>query len=273
MPDLSVILRAAGVNVREVGLWRAHVRPGSFAPVGNIVHHTADKGRGDSGLELLRVGRGQPNPLLGPLCNGSPREDGTLALLSAGRANHAGMGSGAVLDDVRADRRSSRPGPDTIVGNGLFYGWEVDNDGVGQPYPDAQIRTTVLVCAATSRHHGWSPYRTITHGRWSQRKADWSYCSTEQLQDLVADELRTPTVDLRPPPAKPQTGHPATVRLGDRGPVVKLLQQRLRANGHQLAADGVYGPDTLAAVRRHQRAWQLVVDGVVGPATWATLGR
>ena len=39
-----------------------------------------------------------------------------------------------------------------------------------------------------------------------------------------------------------------------------------------LAADGVYGPKTRAAVRRFQRNNGLVVDGIVGPQTLGALG-
>jgi peptidoglycan hydrolase-like protein with peptidoglycan-binding domain len=39
-----------------------------------------------------------------------------------------------------------------------------------------------------------------------------------------------------------------------------------------IAADGVYGPQTRAAVRRFQRREGLAVDGVAGPATLAALG-
>jgi peptidoglycan hydrolase-like protein with peptidoglycan-binding domain len=39
-----------------------------------------------------------------------------------------------------------------------------------------------------------------------------------------------------------------------------------------LAADGIYGPRTRAAVRHFQRAHGLAVDGVVGPQTLAALG-
>lgn len=192
LPDLALLLRSEGVRVREAPGWRSNVRPGGFAPVGNLVHHTADKGVGDSGLEVLRRGR---SDLLGPLCNGSPREDGELVLLSAGRANHAGMGSGVVLDRVRRDLAPTGTARslglrDTVVGNGLFYGWEVDNDGLGQPYPPAQVETTVRVCAATSRAHGWSPKRTILHAEWTRRKSDWSHCAGDELRELVADRLR-----------------------------------------------------------------------------------
>ena len=39
-----------------------------------------------------------------------------------------------------------------------------------------------------------------------------------------------------------------------------------------ITADGIYGPQTRAAVRRFQRAHGLIVDGIVGPVTLRALG-
>ena len=58
-----------------------------------------------------------------------------------------------------------------------------------------------------------------------------------------------------------------TVRRGDRGPHVEVLQGLVG-----VAADGIFGPKTEQAVRMFQQRRGLVVDGVVGRMTWAALG-
>jgi peptidoglycan hydrolase-like protein with peptidoglycan-binding domain len=61
------------------------------------------------------------------------------------------------------------------------------------------------------------------------------------------------------------------VRKGDRDHPVLTLQHLLRAREHAMAADGVFGPRTDAAVRVFQGEEGLVVDGVVGPRTWSAV--
>lgn len=51
------------------------------------------------------------------------------------------------------------------------------------------------------------------------------------------------------------------------------LQERLEELGYgPLAKDGVYGSETVAAVRAFQRDHGLAADGVAGPLTWQALG-
>ncbi len=52
---------------------------------------------------------------------------------------------------------------------------------------------------------------------------------------------------------------------------VKALQTLLVADGAPLEVDGVFGPETEAAVKRFQAERGLLDDGVVGPVTWAAL--
>ncbi|MET0406117.1 MAG: peptidoglycan-binding protein [Cystobacter sp.] len=62
-----------------------------------------------------------------------------------------------------------------------------------------------------------------------------------------------------------------TVRIGDSGPNVLYLQQRLSQRGYILSVDGMFGPGTQTAVIQFQRGQGLTADGVVGPMTWQAL--
>lgn len=72
-------------------------------------------------------------------------------------------------------------------------------------------------------------------------------------------------VPAAPLPANPTVS--VTLRLGSRGEAVKVVQRIVGAT-----ADGVFGPKTLAAVKRYQASKGLVVDGIVGPKTRAAMG-
>ena len=65
----------------------------------------------------------------------------------------------------------------------------------------------------------------------------------------------------------PPAGGGSSAGSGASGSSVSAIQRALG-----IAADGVYGPQTRAAVRRFQRREGLAVDGVAGPATLAALG-
>jgi peptidoglycan hydrolase-like protein with peptidoglycan-binding domain len=61
------------------------------------------------------------------------------------------------------------------------------------------------------------------------------------------------------------------VKSGSNGHPIKTLQYLLQARGHSVAVDGVFGPNTEAAVKAFQASRGLVADGVVGPITWAAV--
>ncbi|MEG0754391.1 MAG: peptidoglycan-binding protein, partial [Angelakisella sp.] len=67
------------------------------------------------------------------------------------------------------------------------------------------------------------------------------------------------------------------LRRGDTGPYVKLAQYFLRVIANYyiavrpIAIDGIFGPDTEAAVRDFQNRFGLAIDGIVGPKTWGSL--
>jgi len=59
------------------------------------------------------------------------------------------------------------------------------------------------------------------------------------------------------------SGSRPTIRRGSRGDDVVLVQRYLG-----VTADGIFGQNTEAAVRRYQTQQRLAVDGIVGPSTW-----
>lgn len=68
------------------------------------------------------------------------------------------------------------------------------------------------------------------------------------------------------------SSHPF-LRLNARGDAVRALQEALAGIGllAAAAADGIFGPGTLAAVKKFQQSKGLTADGLVGAATWEAL--
>jgi Heterokaryon incompatibility protein Het-C/Putative peptidoglycan binding domain len=94
---------------------------------------------------------------------------------------------------------------------------------------------------------------------------------------LAAPPLPGPGQPGSAAPAHGRAGLRPVLRRGSRGAWVRVLQQLLNnwlAHGpgrRLLVLDGIFGPQTQAAVVAFQRGKSLSVDGVVGRQTWAAL--
>lgn len=120
---------------------------------GTLWHHTASPaGSGDlPSLEVCQ--RGRPD-LPGPLCQVLIGRAGTVAVITDGRANHAGAGAWPGISD----------------GNGQLVGVEIENDGRGEPFTAGQLEVARRVGRALRRRFGhaldighkeWAPGRKI----------------------------------------------------------------------------------------------------------------
>ena len=58
---------------------------------------------------------------------------------------------------------------------------------------------------------------------------------------------------------------------GSQGHPIRTLQFLLRARGHNLTVDGMFGPATEAAVKAFQTSKGMTADGIMNSPTWSTL--
>ncbi|MFJ6239599.1 N-acetylmuramoyl-L-alanine amidase [Streptomyces griseus] len=201
-------LREEGAKVSERSGWRTNNRnhKGPWGPVhGVMIHHTVSSGD-DSSVALCYNGH---SALPGPLCHGVGRNDGTIALVSSARANHAGSGDGDVLRAVINETALPTPNAANTDGNRHFYGLEIVNLGDNRDtYTRAQYRAAVLWAAALCRAHGWSERSVIGHKEWQPGKIDprgpieggGSFSMTQFRADVRDQLARQPG---SPAPSKP----------------------------------------------------------------------
>lgn len=139
LTDIADQLRKRGLTVVEVPGWRTRGYAGyGFYGLAGVLHHHTATGRAAYAssnaptLNLLVNGR---SDLPGPLCNLAFGRDGTVYVVAAGWANHAGRGAA--------------PGFPQDQGNGWLIGIEAESSGV-QPWdwtPD-QLRVWPYLGAA-----------------------------------------------------------------------------------------------------------------------------
>jgi hypothetical protein len=152
-------LRRWGLKVQVKDGWRTRGRPYDFYPKGIICHHTASgSSSGNFASEgIVTTGR---SDLPGPLCQVLLGRDGTVKMIAAGYANHAGYGG-------------PRAGIPENQGNTYTIGIEAENNGVGEPWSGPQLNAYYRLCAAlldwideddvskVFAHKEWAPSRKI----------------------------------------------------------------------------------------------------------------
>lgn len=150
---IEPMLRKWGLVVRTVPGWETR-GSSSFFPGGHVCHHDAIATRWTSPPSILINGR---SDLAGPLCNFALASDGTVWLVAAGRANHAGEGGWMGLS-----------------GNSSVWGTEAQNSGLGdQQWPKVQVEAYARLCAATAEYSGFTQDHVCFHREWAAgRKID-----------------------------------------------------------------------------------------------------
>ncbi|MEV6226834.1 N-acetylmuramoyl-L-alanine amidase [Saccharopolyspora shandongensis] len=186
---LADVLRAADLRVVETDGWKTRTASGPQPrPLGVLNHHTATPAsyaRAAPTVQMCIDGR--PD-LDGPLCHAVIGYDGTVHLIAAGRANHAGKA------------RASGPNP-AGDGNTLYVGFEWDYHGVNQsPSPeqyDAAVRATRAVLAKLGRpadaargHRETSVTGKIDPGRvdLDQFRRDVAAANPQEDSDLTPEQ-------------------------------------------------------------------------------------
>ncbi|TDC20606.1 N-acetylmuramoyl-L-alanine amidase [Streptomyces sp. 8K308] len=167
-------LRAAGLAPREYDGWRTHTRTAQGRPWGPVhgvmVHHFGPYSTVSGAVAYARAGSVE---LPGPLYPILVAPDGAVHMVGWGRCNHAGTGSGAVLQAVKAERYPlPKPGTGTD-GNRHFYGLCLIHPGDRDDYPRVQLDAAATVAAALCRAHTkWSELSVIGHKEWQAGKPD-----------------------------------------------------------------------------------------------------
>lgn len=145
--------RKAGLKVVPLPGWKTRGAEFTAMPTTVLCHHTATpaKARGDLPTKRLLIeGR---SDLPGPLCQVALGRNGTVYLVSSGKAQHAGKGA------WRGETTSART-----------LGIEAEHPGDNSPWPKAQYDAYVLLVATLLRGLGQGAGRTCSHAEWALPK-------------------------------------------------------------------------------------------------------
>lgn len=211
LTDLADVLRAAGVAVVEQDGWQTRARSsGGYAsgrPWCVMWHHTASSATADPASDAAYMSY---NADAAPVANLLVARDGAVWVLAAGATNTNGKGN------ARTFTRGTVPADQM---NTYAIGMEIQNTGVGQTYPAAQVDAAFTASLAMCAAYGLDPADVDLHATYApDRKIDpataaavagpWQPDSTNtsgtwSLADLRA-ELTRRASSPAPKPEPPQ---------------------------------------------------------------------
>jgi peptidoglycan hydrolase-like protein with peptidoglycan-binding domain/uncharacterized small protein (DUF1192 family) len=107
-------------------------------------------------------------------------------------------------------------------------------------------------------------------GPWKKFIAPFKQSLTNPVQST--EYVLFPGAEVQSMIVTREAGKRIVLRFGSKGPLVRLAQAALKAQGHDLKIDGDFGQSTFRAVRDFQLETLGAVDGVIGPETAKDLG-
>lgn len=197
----------------------------------------------------------------------------TLGLVAASAASGLGVGfaPGFLANPVLANPILASPMAQNAPEQGVWLLSQATPDGTLQ-LNDASDAIAQLQTRLTQLGYYDGPI-SGTFGPLTQE----AVIKFQEAQGLAADGIVGPaTASALARTSEPVQSSPSAssnlLQVGDTGPGVVALQQRLTAAGYyQGTVDGTFGPQTEAAVLAFQQAQGLTLDGIAGPATLAAL--
>lgn len=267
LTDLATAARKSGLPVVEIAGWKTRGRPastGGFNPKGVMAHHTGDRGEGKWVAEgILSKGR---SGLPGPLCQLALGRDGTVYVVAAGRANHAGAGK--TVKFMKAGD-----------GNSQAIGIEAMNNG-SEGWTTKQLNAYHRLCAALCDHYGWSRDNVVGHGEFSSAGKWDPGISAGKMMSMSNFRTAVKAVKLNTPTDTAQTDKmsPGSYFIGANGAHVTWLGERLVMHLKALSITPLYtagpGPTFTETDRRVVAQFQEAqgwtgsdADGFPGPTT------
>lgn len=254
---LERAVRNAGVKYKMLDGWksRGHGSMGSIQSV--LCHHTAGPASGNT-PSLNVVAYGRPG-LSGPLAQIFLARDGTVYLVAAGRAYHAGV--------VKSP----------IYQNSHSIGIEAEATGVSS-WPAEQIEAYAKLCKALCKEFKLSTSRVVGHKEACSpagRKIDPNFSMSDFRRKIDGAKggvsagggsTGGSSKKYESAKAKHRVGS-RVMGLYDGGTDVLWLQERLYKIGYNVDRDGLFGPGTEKAVKALQKKAGIDRDGLAGKDT------